>query len=143
MRKLFKTIVSVILSITFIFSYLNVITNDVSAASGSMVEEQTYTCPSDNYSYEFSPVQTGYYFLESTAWADVYCTTYGYEDHIDSVNFIPIGLDSVISEDSIREVYYTDSIRPRRCPWPDQRPRPRRPGLPPQPRGCTKAIAKR
>ena len=108
MRKLFKTIVSVILSITFIFSYLNVITNDVSAASGSMVEGQTYTCPSDNYSYEFSPVQTGYYFLESTAWADVYCTTYGYEDHIDSVNFIAIGLDPVISEDSIREVYYME-----------------------------------
>ena len=108
MRKLFKTIVSVILSITFIISYLNVITNDVSAASGSMVEGQTYTCPSDNYSYEFSPVQTGYYFLESTAWADVYCTTYGYEDHIDSVNFIPIGLDPVISEDSIREVYYME-----------------------------------
>ena len=108
MRKLFKTIVSVILSITFIISYLNVITNDVSAASGSMVEEQTYTCPSDNYSYEFCPVQTGYYFLESTAWADVCCTTYGYEDHIDSVNFIPIGLDPVISEDSIREVYYME-----------------------------------
>ena len=107
MKKFFKTIVSIILSLTFIFTYLNVITNDVSADSGSMVADQTYTCPSDGYSYEFSPVQTGYYYLESTAGADVYMTTYGYEESMDSVNFLPIGLDPVW-DGSYRAVYYME-----------------------------------
>ena len=107
MKKLFKTIVSIILSLTFILTYLNVITNDVSADSGSMVADQTYTCPSDGYSYEFSPDQTGYYYLESTAGADVYMTTYGYEESMDSVNFLPIGLDPVWAG-SYRAVYYME-----------------------------------
>ena len=101
MRKVFKTIVSIILSLTFIFSYLNLIANDVSAdtssVNSSISEGVVYNAESGD-EFFFVPSKTGYYFIEASDWfvvekviTEVYDgseETYEYNEPIDLVNVL-------------------------------------------------------
>ena len=79
MKKSFKTIVSVILSLTFIFSYLNLMSNDVSAdtatVNASISEGVVYTSSDYNDNHYFTPSKSGYYYFEGQDWVDVYEVT--------------------------------------------------------------------
>ena len=122
MRKVFKTIVSIILSLTFIFSYLNLITNDVSAdtssVNSSISEGVVYNAESGN-EFFFVPSKTGYYFIEASEWfvvekviTEVYDEseeTFEYNEPIDLVNLIPLGLSQLISEVAYDYSYYLEA----------------------------------
>ena len=108
MKKSFKTIVSVILSLTFIFSYLNLMTSEVSADMGSRIEVgSVFVCPEDNYSYEFRPDSTGYYFLEASGWGIVSEIKGDDEKEINISSVIPLELPQMI-EDPYQDVYYLE-----------------------------------
>ena len=122
MRKVFKTIVSIILSLTFIFSYLNLIANDVSAdtssVNSSISEGVVYNAESGD-EFFFVPSKTGYYFIEASDWfvvekviTEVYDgseETYEYNEPIDLVNLIPLGLSQLISEVAYDYSYYLEA----------------------------------
>ena len=119
MKKLFKTIVSIALSLTFIFSYLNLITNDVSAdtvtVNNSISEGVIYTGKGYEDCYTFTPKKSGYYCFESDEWGYVYTRTLEYFDYydepfenyidVDWVNIVPINYEEFIT-DSVRTSYY-------------------------------------
>ena len=108
MRKVFKTIVSIILSLTFIFSYLNIMQDDVSAASARIVLGQTINVPQDDYTYEFRPDKTGYYLLEKREWSGVDITEDGEYELLSPSYIIPVGLSVPFEEGAYRDVYYME-----------------------------------
>ena len=119
MKKEFKVIVSVILSLTFIVSYLNLISNDVSANTvtldSSISEGVMYTGKGFEDMYVFTPKKSGYYCFESDEWGYVYTKTLEYfddydepfenYDDVDWVNIVPINYEEYIT-DSVRTSYY-------------------------------------
>ena len=120
MRKLFKTIVSIILSLTFIFSYLNLMTNEVSADTASVnnyiSEGVVYTSIDTAEDYFFTPSKSGYYYFESDLWGELYKfsvrvddytnESYNNYDPMDWLNVIPLGYGDLISQVGYIHVYY-------------------------------------
>ena len=119
MKKLLKAIVSIVLSLTFIFSYLNLMTNEVSANSAtvtnSISEGVIYTANGYEDPYVFIPSKSGYYCFESEEWGsverkvveydDYYDETYEYYETVDWENIVPIKYDEFIT-DPVRSSYY-------------------------------------
>ena len=119
MKKLFKTIVSVVLALTFIFSYLNLVSNDVSAntstVNDSISEGVMYTGKGFDDMLVFTPIKSGYYCFESDNWGYVYTRTLEYYDDydepvenyddVDWVNIVPINYEEFIPG-SVRTSYY-------------------------------------
>ena len=108
MRKVFKTIVSIILSLTFILSYLNIMQDDVSAASARIVLGQTINVPQDDYTYEFRPDKTGYYMLDTREWSSVDVYEAGEDEPLSCAYIIPVGLYTAFEEGSYQEIYYME-----------------------------------
>ena len=108
MKKVFKVIVSVILSLTFIVSYLNVISDDVSAASARIVLDQAITCPQDDYTYEFRPDKTGYYLLDKRNWTTTEICENGTEVYLSECHVIPVGLFVPFEGGSYQEIFYME-----------------------------------
>ncbi|PWJ70775.1 hypothetical protein B0O40_0624 [Ruminococcaceae bacterium R-25] len=107
MRRVFKTIVSIVLSLTFIFSYLNFMQDDVSAATARIVLGQTITVPEEDYTYEFRPDKTGYYLLETHDWSYVEVTDNSNDTILDLSYVIPVGLADSFG-DEYKSVYYME-----------------------------------
>ena len=107
MRKVFKTIVSIILSLTFILSYLNIMQDDVSAASARIILGQTITVPEEDYTYEFRPDKTGFYLLETHDWSYVEVTDNSNDTILDLSYVIPVGLADSFG-DEYKSVYYME-----------------------------------
>ena len=120
MRKLFKTFVSIILSLTFIFSYLNLMTSEVSAdtatVTNSISEGVVYTSIDTAEDYLFTPSKSGYYYFESDLWGDLYKyseridefsnETYHNYEPMNWLNVIPLGYGDLISQVGYIHVYY-------------------------------------
>ena len=120
MKKYFKTAVSIILSLTFMFSYLNLMTNEVSAdtatVNNSISEGVVYTSSDYDVNYYFTPSKSGYYYFESDAWGDFYKLSerideysnepYDYYEYMDWLNVIPLGYPDLISQVAYLHSYY-------------------------------------
>ena len=120
MKKSFKTIVSVILSLTFIFSYLNLMSNDVSAdtatVNASISEGVVYTSSDYNDNHYFTPSKSGYYYFEGQDWVDVYEVTvetdeytnepYNVYEMLDYLDIIPIDYPALVGDEYYQNCFY-------------------------------------
>ena len=106
MRKLFKTLVSVVLSLTFIFSLLNINANDVSADTITVRTGRAYSRTSDSDTLVFKPSVDGYYAIDSTNFPLVYHVTgEEYDDFIRAQCAIAFDLQESF-EDNHRETFF-------------------------------------
>ena len=120
MKKTFRTIVSIILSITFVISYLNFVSNDVAAdtatVSNSISEGVVYTSSDDDEFFYFTPSKSGYYYFESDGWGSVFQRKYytfegdeelqEYYDYMEYLDLIPLGLPELIDTVDYLHCYY-------------------------------------
>ena len=108
MKKYFKTAVSIILSLTFIVSYLNLMTNDVSAASARIELSKAITCPQDDFTYEFRPDKTGYYLLDERDFSSESIIENGTQEYLELSHVIPVGLYTPFDGGSYQSIYYME-----------------------------------
>ena len=106
MRKLFKTLVSVVLSLTFIFSLLNINANDVSADTIKLRTNHVYSRASESDSLIFTAPIDGYFAVDSTQYPLVYHVTgEEYDDFIRAQCAIAFDLKNSF-EDNHRETFF-------------------------------------
>ena len=121
MKKLFRTIVSIVLSLTFIFTYLNLVSNDVSADTVTVHTGMLYTTSNPDHQFVYTASYDGYYAIDSTDGVLVYRVTGGeYDEFMRYSCAVALDVDKAFGEEGHQEVYrfykgesYRIDVKPR------------------------------
>ena len=106
MKKLFRTIVSIVLSLTFIFTYLNLVSNDVSADTVTVHTGMLYTTSNPDHQFVYTASYDGYYAIDSTDGVIVYRVTGGeYDEYMSYSCAVALDVDKAFGEEGHQVVY--------------------------------------
>ena len=113
MKKLFRTIVSIVLSLTFVISYLNINSKDVSADTTYIHSSYFYNIPRSNDDiFLYKPERTGYYLIEGSTYVDAYIKASEddemYSYYYDHASAAVFGLEEVV-RNAERSTYFFEA----------------------------------
>ena len=110
MKSLFRTIVSIVLSLTFVISYLNINSDVVSADTINVLAGTKYlNSKSDERTFIFTPNSDGYYAVDGTSFPLVFRETgEEYDEWIRSSCAIALDLDKAFGESGSQEVFFLE-----------------------------------
>ena len=110
MKSLFRTIVSIVLSLTFVISYLNINSDVVSADTINVLAGTKYlNSKSAERTFIFTPNSDGYYAVDGTSFPLVFRETgEEYDEWIRSSCAIALDLDKAFGESASQEVFFLE-----------------------------------